>query len=78
MPEAVTLRDAEEFMQPVSSIRRMPNGAIDYDFYRGQARALRSQAIESLFKREGPAVSRRRRPLAALWSRLLSLHPFAR
>jgi hypothetical protein len=30
-------------------IRRLPNGAIDYDFYRGEARAQRVEAIGEFF-----------------------------
>ncbi len=30
-------------------IRRLPDGAIDYDFYRRQARAQRQAAIEAFF-----------------------------
>jgi hypothetical protein len=31
-------------------IRRLANGAIDYDFYRGRARTLRTQAISDALK----------------------------
>ena len=31
-------------------IRRLANGAIDYDFYRGTARTLRIQAISGALK----------------------------
>ena len=39
-----------EFVDQPWHIRRFPNGAIDYDFYRGTARTLRSQAISGAFK----------------------------
>jgi hypothetical protein len=32
-------------------IRRLANGAIDYDFYCGRARALRTQALSDASKR---------------------------
>jgi hypothetical protein len=39
-------------------IRRLANGAIDFDFYRERARALRRAAIGHLFKRRsGPEVA---------------------
>jgi len=34
-------------------IRRLANGAIDLDFYRGRARALRSAAIGDFFRGQG-------------------------
>ena len=36
-------------MDPWPRIRRFPDGAIDYDFYRAEARAQRRAAIEALF-----------------------------
>jgi hypothetical protein len=38
-------------------IRRLANGAIDLDFYRGKARALRGAAIGNFFKRRGPRTA---------------------
>ncbi len=41
-------------------IRRLPDGAIDYDFYRGQARAQRVAAIRDFFtlkRRTGPGAA---------------------
>ena len=40
-------------------IRRLPGGAIDYDFYRRQARAQRVRAIAAFFtrrRRSGPTL----------------------
>jgi len=41
-------------------IRRLPDGAIDYDFYRREARAQRVVAIKDFFtltRRGGPGVN---------------------
>jgi len=37
-------------MQPVPDIRRTPNGAIDYDFYRAKASVLRAEAMRRPIK----------------------------
>ena len=36
-------------MRPAPSIRRMADGAIDYDYYRDKARAQRERALREAF-----------------------------
>ena len=55
-------------MEQWPRIRRLPNGGIDYDFYRRQARAQRRAAIEALFtpkRRNGLGITVAR--LRAAW-----------
>jgi hypothetical protein len=47
-------------MEQWPCIRRLPDGAIDYDFYRRKARAERAVAIREVFtpkRRNGPGAT---------------------